>query len=76
MNAWDSPEHACAVNEEQVRKVAKHSKTKSVERMVKRSIKVSNSETQSLANWASTSDNYEAVGEITAEIAECTMITK
>ena len=76
MKAGDSPEHARVINEEQVRKVAKHSNTKSVERLVKRSLKVSNSESHSLANWASTSGNYEAVGEITAEIAECANITK
>ena len=76
MKAGDSPGHHCDENQEQVRKVAKHSNTKSVETLVKRSITVSNSESHSLANWASTSDNHEAVAEITSEIAECTNTTK
>ena len=76
MKAEDSSEYDCVVNQELDRKVANHSNTKSAERLVKRSIKVSNSESHSLANWASTSGNYEAVGEITAEIAECAKITK
>ena len=73
MKAGDSPEHGCVVNHEQV---AKHSSTKSVERLVKRSIKVSDSQSHSLASWASKSYNYEAVAEIPAEIAECTNTTK
>ena len=64
MNAGDRPE--------QDSKVAKHSNTKSVERLVKRSIKVSNSDHHSSATWATTSVNYESV----AEIAECTNTSK
>jgi hypothetical protein len=76
MKAGDSPELDCYVNQDQLRKVVLHSNTKSNERLVKRSIKVSNSESHSLANWGSTSDNYEAVADIAAEIAECTNTTK
>ena len=76
MKAVDSPGHHCDENQEQVRKVAKLFNTKSDETLVKRSIKVLNSERHSLANWASTSDNHEAVAEITSEIAECTNTTK
>ena len=76
MKAGDNSEYDCTVNDEQVKKVAKHSNTKTVERLLKRSIKVSISESHSLANWNSTSDNHEAVAEITSEIAECTNTTK
>ena len=76
MNAGYSPGHHCDVNYEQVRKVVKHLNTKSAERLVKISIKVSNSESHSLAKWGSTSDNHEAVADIAAEIAECTNTAK
>ena len=76
MNAGDSPDHDCVVNQEQVTKVANHSNPKSVEMLVTRNIKVSNSDCQSLGNWGSTSDNYEVVAEIAAEIAECSITTK
>ena len=76
MKAGDSPEHDCVVNQDQLRKVVFHSNTKSNERLVKRSIKVSNSESHSLAKWGSTSDNHEAVADIAAEIAECTNTAK
>ena len=72
MKAGDNSEYDCAVNDEQVKKVAKHSNTKTVERLLKRSIKVSISESHSLANWNSTSDNCEAVAEIT----DCSNTTK
>ena len=76
MKAGDSPGHHCDENQEQGRKVAKHFNTKSDETLVTRSIQVLNSECHSLANWASTSDNHEAVADITSEIAECTNTTK
>ena len=76
MRAGDSPEYDSFVNQEQDRKVAKHSNTKSAERLYKTSKQVSDSQSNSLASWASTSDNYEAVAEITAEIAESTNTTK
>jgi ATP phosphoribosyltransferase len=76
MKAEDSSESDCVVNQELDRKVANHSNTKSAERLVKRSIKVLNSRSHSLVNWASTSDNFETVAEITAEIAECTNTAK
>ena len=77
MKAGDSTEYDRVVNQEQARKVAKHStKTKSVGSLFQRTIKVSNSESHSLANWASTSDNYKVVAEKAAGIGECTNTTK